>query len=145
VNVVSCVASGVGAAAEPLSVARLFELARSQGEARSTAAAAAAQVPLHGALWMLVRILAVPELAVLDLGDGELGYVDRATGAWARVVGDQVIVAPGTGLWGAVEDVYARWHDAGEPARPEIGLTVDRDGGQRLWLRSPDGAGWTLS
>jgi hypothetical protein len=136
---------GAGAGAQPLSVARLFELARSPGEPRSTSAAAAAQVPLRSALWMLVRILAVPELAVLDLGEGTLGYVDRATGAWARVAGGRVVADRRPGLWDAIEDVYVRWHAAGEPARPEIGLSVDGDGSQRLWLRSPEGPGWTLS
>jgi protein-L-isoaspartate O-methyltransferase len=136
---------GAESGGEPLSVARLFELARSSGAARWTPAAAAAAVPLRSALWMLVRILAVPELAVLDLGEGELGYVDRATGAWARVVGEQVIAGGAGRVWDAVEGVYARWRDAGGPERPEIGLSVEQAGQQRLWLRTPDGPGWTLS
>src|SRR6266536_5051617 len=49
------------------------------------------RVTLRSPLWMLVRIVAVPELAVLDLGEGALGYVNRASGRWARVVGDQVV------------------------------------------------------
>jgi hypothetical protein len=51
----------------------------------------AAGVPIRSALWMLVRIVAVPGLAVLDLGEGALRYVARAPGSWPRVVGDQVV------------------------------------------------------
>jgi hypothetical protein len=47
------------------------------------------------------------------------------------------------GVWEAVEDVYAGWHAAGEPERPDIGLSVEREGRQRVWLRRPEGCGWT--
>jgi hypothetical protein len=131
--------------AEPLSVARLFELARGHGDVRRTPAADAVGIPLRSALWMLVRILQVPDLAVLDLGEGALGYVDRASGAWARVTGDQVTTGGAGHLWDEVEGIYARWHDAGEPEREEIGLSVESGGQQRLWLHRPDGPGWTLT
>jgi hypothetical protein len=61
----------------------------------------ATAVPLRSALRILVRIVAVPELAVLDLGQGALGYVDRASGAWARVVGDKVVEGGAGGTWEA--------------------------------------------
>jgi hypothetical protein len=73
---------------------------------------------------------------VLDLGDDALGDLNGASGAWARVAGDQVVEGATGGIWEAIEDVYAGWHAAGEPDRPEIGLCVDRDGRQRVWLRS---------
>jgi hypothetical protein len=59
-------------------------------------------------------------------------------GAWARVVGDQVVEGGAGGIWEAIEDVYAWRHAAGVPERPEIGLRVKREGRQRLWLRRPD-------
>jgi hypothetical protein len=49
---------------------------------------------------MLVRIVAMPELAVLDLDAGPPGYVDRASGAWVRVVGDQVVEGGPGDIWG---------------------------------------------
>jgi hypothetical protein len=48
-------------------------------------------------------------------------------------------------MWEAIEDVYECWHRADEPERPEIGLSVTREGRQRLWLRRPEGSGWVLS
>ncbi len=57
----------------PRPVAELFALACGEGRPRPTRAAAAAGTPLRSALWMLVRIIALPELAVLDLGSGALG------------------------------------------------------------------------
>jgi hypothetical protein len=85
---------------------------------------------------MQVRIVAVPDLAVLDLGEGALGYVDRVSRAWVRVADDQVVAG---GIWEAIEDVNAGWHAAGEPERAEIGRSVDREGRGRVWLRRPDG------
>lgn len=114
-------------ARQPRSVGELFRLARGDGESRPTPAAAAAGIPLRSALWMLVRILAVPDLAVLDLGDGALGYVDRENGAWARVDGSLVVEGGPGRLWDAIEGIYARWHEAGEPERSEVGLSVERD------------------
>jgi hypothetical protein len=93
---------------------------------------------------MLVRIVAMPDLAVLDRGEGAMGYVDRAPGAWARVVGDQVVEGGAGGVWEAIEDVHAGWHAAGSPERAEIGLSVDREGRQRVWPGRPDGCGWQL-
>jgi protein-L-isoaspartate O-methyltransferase len=131
--------------AEPLSVAKLFELARGAGESRPTSAAAVAAVELRSALWMVVRIVALPDLAVLDLGDGALGFVDRASRAWARLAGHQVVEGGSWAIWKAVESIHARWHEAGEPERGEIGLRLDPDRRQRLWLRSPDsGFDWEL-
>jgi hypothetical protein len=51
---------------------------------------------------------------------------------------------PGGSVWEAIEGVYAGWHASGEPERPEIGLSVDRERRQRRWLRRPDGCGWVL-
>jgi hypothetical protein len=48
------------------------------------------------------------------------------------------------GIWEAIEDVYAGWHATGEPERPDIGLSVKREGWQRLRLRRPEGCGWAL-
>jgi hypothetical protein len=45
------------------------------------------------------------------------------------------------GIWEVIEDVYAGWHAAGEPERPEIGLSVDREGRQRVCVRRPEGCG----
>lgn len=130
-------------AAAPLSVAELFRLARGDGTSRTTPDAAAAAVPLRSALWMVVRIVAVPDLAVLDLGEGTLGFVDRASGAWARVSGDRVVEGGPRRLWSEVERIHGPWHEAGEPDRPDIGLSVEADGRQRLWLRDPgSGPAW---
>jgi protein-L-isoaspartate O-methyltransferase len=134
---------GGGLPPVPLPVAELFALARGAGPARPTAVPGAG-MPLRSAMWMLVMILELPGLAVLDLGDGAYGFVDHESRSWARVTGDQVVEGGRRRLWAAVEDVYGRWHEAGEPERPDIGLSVGRCG-QRLWLRSPDsGAAWWL-
>lgn len=82
----------------PRSVAELFALTRGEGRPRLTHTAAAAGVLLRSALWMLVRIVAVPELVVHDLGEGALGYVDRTSGARAWVVGDQVVEGGAGGI-----------------------------------------------
>jgi protein-L-isoaspartate(D-aspartate) O-methyltransferase len=128
----------------PRSVADLFALARAVGQSRPTSAAAPARVPLRSALWMLVRIVAIPDLAVLDLGDGALGYVDRASGAWARVLDDLVVEGGSGHIWEAIEEIYACWHAAGEPDRTRVELTIDRDGQQRLELNGAGGCGWVL-
>jgi hypothetical protein len=77
------------------------------------------------------------------LATARRGGVDRASGAWARVVGDQVVEGRPSCIWEAIEGVYAGWHAAGEPDPPEIGLGVDRKGRQRSWLRRPEGWGWS--
>jgi hypothetical protein len=84
------------------------------------------------------RLVAVQELAVLDLGAGALRCVDWASGSCARVVGDEVVEGGPAGIWEAIDDVHASWLAAGEPERPEIGLSVEREGRQRLWLRRPE-------
>lgn len=124
---------------KPLAVAELFTLARSDGKPRSTSIPDAG-MPLRSALWMLVMILKLPGLAVLDLGGGAFGFVDHESRSWARVVGDRVVEGGPRHVWETVEEIYVRWHEAGEPERPDIGLTVERRG-HRLWLRNPD-SGW---
>jgi hypothetical protein len=58
--------------------------------------------------------------------------VDRASGAWARVAGDQVVEGGAGGIWEAIEDVYAGGQAAGEPEWPEMGLSVDRERRERV-------------
>ncbi|MFI1369712.1 hypothetical protein [Streptomyces griseochromogenes] len=74
--------------------------------------------------------------------------VDVATGsqAWTEPAGDGWTVhqhGP-LALWGAVEDALITWQSAGSPALSGLGLTVDTDGTQRVWLGDPDGPSWNL-
>jgi hypothetical protein len=55
---------------------------------------------------MQVRTVAVPELAVLDLGAGASGTSIGLSGAWARVAGHRVVEGGAGGIWEAIEDVY---------------------------------------
>jgi hypothetical protein len=99
----------------------MFAPVRGEGRSGPTRSAAAAGVPLRSALWLLVHIVAVPELAVLDLGAGAHRLRHRTSGAWARVA--YFCSSHGLGgVWEAIEDVYAGWHAAGEP-RP-VGPTA---------------------
>jgi hypothetical protein len=73
---------------------------------------------------LLVRIVAVPDLAVLDRGEGTIGYVDGRLAHGPRVAGAQVVECDAGGVWEAIEDVYAARHAAGERERPGIGLRL---------------------
>jgi len=122
----------------PRSVVELFAPARGEGRTRPARAGTVASVPHRSALRMLVRIVAVPDLAVLDLGEGALGYVDRASGAWARVVGDQVVEG-GAGHLGGDRGRLRRLA-RGRGAGAAGDRAERRPGGrQRLWFRRPDG------
>ncbi|WP_372450419.1 hypothetical protein [Streptomyces griseochromogenes] len=43
-----------------------------------------------------------------------------------------------------MEDALITWQSAGSPALSGLGLTVDTDGTQRVWLGDPDGPSWNL-
>jgi hypothetical protein len=128
---------GTHPTSESLPVAELFALARADGKARPTSVDGAG-MPLRSALWMLVLIVAVPSLAVLDLGDGAYGFVDPDSRSWARVESGVVVEGGPKRIWTTVESINGRWQAAGAPERPEIGLTITADGHQYIWLCSPD-------
>jgi protein-L-isoaspartate O-methyltransferase len=133
-----------GEAVEQLPVSELFALARSEGQPRPTSVPGAG-MPLRSALWMLVLTLALPGLAVLDLGGGAYGFVDHDSRAWARVEGSTVVEGGPGRIWAIVESIYEPWRAAGGPERPGIGLTITADERQYLWLNDPEsGYRWPL-
>ncbi len=91
--------------------------------------------------------LAAPSAELMTTGTGVI-LVDVATGS-------QAWTEPGGGgwtvhqhgplrLWDQVEDALTVWQDAGSPPHSDLGLTVDLDGTQRVWLGTPDGRSWNL-
>jgi hypothetical protein len=62
-------------------------------------------------------------------------------GSWARVGFDDrsVIEAGETSLWEPVEWAHRLWVDAGRPGWDRLGLTVDRNGRNTVWLDEPEG------
>jgi hypothetical protein len=91
--------------------------------------------------------LAAPSAELMTTGTGVI-LVDVATGsqAWTETAGDGWTVhqhGP-LRLWDQVEDALTIWQDAGSPPHSDLGLTVDLDGTQRVWLGTPDGRSWNL-
>ncbi|MCI3931412.1 ATP-grasp peptide maturase system methyltransferase [Streptomyces sp. AN091965] len=91
--------------------------------------------------------LAAPSAELMTNGTGVI-LVDVATGsqAWTEPAGGASTVhqhGP-LRLWDQVEDALTAWQDAGSPPHSGLGLTVDPDGTQRVWLGTPDGPVWNL-
>ncbi|MFD7059791.1 ATP-grasp peptide maturase system methyltransferase [Streptomyces sp. NPDC059906] len=91
--------------------------------------------------------LAAPSAELMSTGTGVI-LVDVATGsqAWTEPARDGWTVhqhGP-LRLWDQVEDALADWQEAGLPPHSDLGLTVDPDGTQRVWLGTPDGRSWRL-
>ncbi|MEU7050044.1 ATP-grasp peptide maturase system methyltransferase [Streptomyces eurythermus] len=91
--------------------------------------------------------LAAPSAELMTTGTGVI-LVDVATGsqAWTEPAGRGWTVhqhGP-LRLWDQVEDALTAWQDAGSPPHSDLGLTVDPDGTQRVWLGRPDGPSWNL-
>ncbi len=91
--------------------------------------------------------LAAPSAELMTTGTGMI-LVDVATGsqAWTEPAGCGWTVhqhGP-LRLWDQVEDALTVWQDAGSPPHTDLGLTVDSDGTQRVWLGTPDGRSWNL-
>ncbi|NED31738.1 ATP-grasp peptide maturase system methyltransferase [Streptomyces sp. SID8499] len=91
--------------------------------------------------------LAAPSAERMTTGTGVI-LVDVATGsqAWTEPAGDgwSVHQHGPLRLWDQVEDALIVWQDAGSPPHSDLGLTVDPDGAQRVWLGTPDGPSWNL-
>jgi hypothetical protein len=83
----------------------------------------------------------------MTTSDGVI-LVDVATGsqAWTETTGSgwQVHQHGPLRLWDAVEDALTTWQEAGAPPQSAFGMTVERDGTQRVWLSVPTGPGWNL-
>jgi protein-L-isoaspartate O-methyltransferase len=91
--------------------------------------------------------LAAPSAELMTTGTGVI-LVDVATGsqAWTEPAGGGWTVhqhGP-LPLGDQVEDALTVWLDAGSPRHSDLGLTVDPDGTQRVWLGTPDGRSWNL-
>jgi protein-L-isoaspartate(D-aspartate) O-methyltransferase len=60
-------------------------------------------------------------------------------GSWARLGEDGVLREGGPRhLWDRMESAYDEWRQLGEPGWERFGLTVLPDGGQYIWLDSPE-------
>lgn len=91
--------------------------------------------------------LAAPSAELTTSGTGVI-LVDVATGsqAWTEPArGGWTVHQHGPlPLWDQVEDTLTVWQDAGSPPHSDLGLSVDPDGAQRVWLATPDGPFWKL-
>ncbi|MFE1309140.1 ATP-grasp peptide maturase system methyltransferase [Streptomyces sp. NPDC058755] len=91
--------------------------------------------------------LAAPSAELMTTSTGVI-LVDVATGsqAWTEPAGGGWTVhqhGP-LNLWDQVEETLTVWQDAGSHPLSDLGLTVDPDGTQRVWLGTPDGRSWNL-
>jgi protein-L-isoaspartate(D-aspartate) O-methyltransferase len=108
-----------------------------------------ASVPPWGepVVWFLAQLGGLPRGVVQGvLLDPETREPNTATlaapdGSWARVGFDDrsVIEAGETSLWEPVEWAHRLWVDAGRPGWDRLGLTVDRNGRNTVWLDEPEG------
>ncbi|WP_256104228.1 ATP-grasp peptide maturase system methyltransferase [Streptomyces sp. ODS05-4] len=91
--------------------------------------------------------LAAPSAELMTTGTGVI-LVDVATGsqAWTEpAAGGWTVHQHGPlRLWDQVEDALGAWQEAGSPTHSDLGLAVDPDGTQRVWLGAPDGRSWDL-
>ena len=66
--------------------------------------------------------------------------------SWVRVYpyGTSWMIEQGgpRSIWDEVEEALATWSDLGKPGPDRFGLVVGADGGQRVWLDTPDGRSW---
>ncbi|WP_048894184.1 ATP-grasp peptide maturase system methyltransferase [Streptomyces avermitilis] len=91
--------------------------------------------------------LAAPSAELMNTTDGVI-LVDVATGsqAWTEPAGNSWHVhqhGP-LNLWDQVENTLTTWQRAGSPPQSDLGMTVEPDGTQRVWLGAPDGPSWDL-
>ncbi len=98
-------------------------------------------------MWFLAQLVGLPR----DVVFGAL--LDEATrrpyahtltapdGSWSRVdIADNTVTEGGTtSLWQPVESAYRLWRDNDEPTWSRLGLTVDTEGVNTVWLDDPDG------
>ncbi|WP_370948319.1 methyltransferase domain-containing protein [Amycolatopsis sp. cg5] len=104
-------------------------------------------------LWFLAQLSGLPR----DITFGTLLSPERrpyaatitsADGSWARVdLADRTVTEAGpSSLWLPVERAHRLWTAADHPGWPRLGLTVDADGRNTVWLDSPAARqNWVLS
>ncbi|MCY7342086.1 MAG: methyltransferase domain-containing protein [Pseudonocardia sp.] len=115
------------------------------GRSRATAA----PVPPWGTpvVWFLAHAAGLPrgvEFGALLDPESRTPYAASLTGpdgSWARVsLSDHTVTEAGnTSLWEPVERAYRVWVDTDRPGWDRLGLTVDADGHNTVWLDEPDG------
>jgi len=81
------------------------------------------------------------------IGTGSGMWLCDARGdSWVRVYpyGTSWMIEQGgpRSIWDEVEEALTTWSDLGEPGPDRFGLAVGADGGQRVWLDTPDGRSW---
>lgn len=104
-------------------------------------------------VWFLAQLRGLPRGMVFGvLLDPETREPTAATlaspdGSWARVsLADHTVAETGaTSLWEPIEQTYRWWIDAGRPGWDRLGLTVDADGRNTVWLDKghPTRPAWT--
>jgi hypothetical protein len=87
---------------------------------------------------MLARPHERTGVILVDVATGSQAWTEPAGGGWT------VHQHRPLRLWDQVEDARTVWQDAGSPPHSVLGLTVDPDGTQCLWLGTPDGRSWNL-
>lgn len=63
-------------------------------------------------------------------------------GSWTKIdLTDRTVTEAGdTPLWEPVEWAYQLWRNLDRPGWDRLGLTVDQDGRNQLWIDKPDGS-----
>ncbi|MGH3836120.1 MAG: methyltransferase domain-containing protein [Pseudonocardiaceae bacterium] len=109
----------------------------------------AAPVPPWGApvVWFLAQLGGLPRGvefgALLDPESREpyAASLTASDGSWARVgLADHTVTESGNiSLWEPIEWAYRLWVDTDRPGWERLGLTVDTDGRNTVWLDEPIG------
>jgi protein-L-isoaspartate(D-aspartate) O-methyltransferase len=96
-------------------------------------------------LWLALQVPSVTWLGFAEDGRSEQMWLFASDGSWAAVddTAGRVEQYGARAVWDEIESVYDRWHDAGQPARDRLGLTVTRAGEHQFWLDKPSDVWWT--
>jgi len=116
---------------------------------------AAAPVPPWGTpvVWFLAQLGGLPrgvEFGALldpDSREPRAASLTGPDGSWAHVgLADRIVTeAGGVSLWEPIEWAYRLWVDTDRPGWERLGLTVDADGRNTVWLDKPEGEhAWPL-
>lgn len=105
-------------------------------------------------VWFLAQLSGLPRHAQFGVVlDRETWQPYAATlaapdGSWARIDLAERTVSEGgkTSLWQPIEQAHRLWLDSGHPNWQRLGLTVDKDGQNTVWLDDPDSEHrWTIT
>lgn len=98
-------------------------------------------------VWFLAQLRLPPGVIYGAILDPDVRQPVAATmnapdGSWAKIdLTDRTVTEAGhTPLWEPVEWAYRLWLNVGRPGWDRLGLTVDEDGWNQVWIDKPDGS-----